>query len=159
MECWLWLLKWSVGCSECNLVCLLFITKLYQGWKLTRPKTILTFPPPQKKNVVFIILKNYLYWEKRLKNCKTLPRQHLISCQGVGLFLLNIDIFHNSSCHNLSFWILSQLGWFLSQLRFVTFWVFEFCHNLRFCVLSQFRFLIFITIWVFDPHHNLSFLV
>ena len=51
--------------------------------------------------------------EKHPKNCKRLPRENIISCQGVKMFLLkdpfkvvfflNLDLSYSKFCHNLSF--------------------------------------------------------
>ena len=68
---------------------------------------------------------------------KTLPRVHLITCQGVKLFFI---ITHLNFSHKLRFVTIQVL----SQVQFlshVTIWVFEFCHNLSFWVLSQLQFL------------------
>ena len=88
-----------------------------------------------------------------------LPRQHLIGCQGVKMFLLN-DHF------TVLFFIIENCN----ILSFVTIWVFEFCHIFNSQVSSQYEYcqidffllhkLIFVPIWVFsqlDFCHNLSF--
>ena len=72
--------------------------------------------------------------QKHCENCKTLPREHLIGCHGVKMFLIK-DPFKFSFLLKLRFVIfpvLSQLG----LISFVTIWFFEFCHNLSFV---QFR--------------------
>ena len=119
---------------------------------------------PPTIQLVFII--------KHSKNCKTLPREHFIGCQGVKMFLLK-DPFKVFSSHklrfviiqvlsrfeflrfdNLSFWLFSKFEVLsYSQFEFchiLSYWFlpqFEFCHNLNCWVLSQFELLSFVTIW------------
>ena len=52
------------------------------------------------------------------------------------------------SCHNLSFWVLSQFDQ-IEILSFNTIWVFEIHHILIYWVLLQFEFLSFVTNWIF----------
>ena len=68
--------------------------------------------------------------KKHRKNCKKLPREHLISCWGVKLFLLN--------CVTITIFFF-----------FFTIWVFEFGHNLSFWFLSHFEFFLFASKFVF----------
>ena len=102
-------------------------------------------------------------WQKISENRKTLPREHLIGCQGVKMFLLQDP-----------FWVLSQFEFSsfvtISVLSHLSFWFFlsqfVFCHNFSFVttrVLSQFEFcpnLSLVITWVFSQFefcHNLSF--
>ena len=128
-----------------------------------------------------ICLLPWKFWKhsnKHRENGKTLPREHLISCQGVKmLFLLDklrfvlikvvtIWVFFYF-CHILSFvtiwafyfvtfWVLSQF----ELLSFVTFWGIEFfLHNLSFVTIWVFDLLSFVTYWVFEFHHNFKFWV
>ena len=105
---------------------------------------------------------------------KTLPRVHLIGCQGVKLFLLKIQFFKLSKklscqkliivsiwglrCHNLSFtrfvtiffeWQKMFVEWpkHFEYLSFVTFWVFE----------LQILNLWVVLFWVFELCHIWSF--
>ena len=81
---------------------------------------------------------------------------------------INWDLSWFKFCHNLSFWVLSQLE-FLSFVTIwvFTFWVYEFCHNLSFVTIwvffttwveSPFEFLSIITIWVFWVSSKLELL-
>ena len=79
-------------------------------------------------NLVPCTQHNALFKQKHCKNCKTLPKEHLISFQCVKLFLLK-DPFN--------FFLIKRD---LSYFKFFTSWVFEFCHNLGSPVLSQFEF-------------------
>ena len=125
-------------------------------------------------------LLGYMY-KKHRENREKLPREHLIGCQGVKMFLLkdhfkvsfviSWDLSWFMFCHNLSFWVLShfQLFLVLSQFEFLslfTIWVlphFEFCHNFSFVTiwfLSQLDFLKFchnLTFWVLSQFEFLSF--
>ena len=79
-------------------------------------------------------------WSKNIARIvKKLPREHLIGCQGVKIFLLKYP-----------FWVLSQFEFlFGHNLSFVIFWVlsqFQFCYNLS-----------FVTTWLFRFFHKLSF--
>ena len=117
---------------------------------------------------------------KTSRGCKTLPRVHLMCCQGVKLILpkdgfklcqsLNCQNWNLVFCHKFSFWVLSQFK-FLSfgaiwvdefsyysschNFSFFTKWVLS-CHNLSFCILPQFE-LSFVASWVLRFCHNLSF--
>ena len=121
------------------------------------------------------------WWNLQLKhreNRKTLPREHLIGCQGVKMFLLkdyfkvfvftNWDLSYFKFCHNLSFWVLSLFQFSSSvTILVLSHWFFlifssqfDFCHNL---ILSQFDFshnLTIVTICVlsqFEFCHKSSF--
>ena len=90
-------------------------------------------------------------WKHR-ENHKMLPREHLIGCPGVKMFLLKdpfkVFFIHNLRCHISSF---------------VTCWFFLlFCHNLSSWVWSQFEFchidffsFIFKILWQQDFNRNL----
>ena len=54
--------------------------------------------------------------KKQRENRKTMPREHLISCHGVKMFLLK-DTFKGFSPHNLRFVIIQVL----SQFEFLSF--------------------------------------
>ena len=109
--------------------------------------------------------------KKHRENRKNLPREHIIGCWGVKLFLLkDVTIITVTTATVTTvtfttvtigfFWALSQFDfWFFSPI-----WVFEFCYNLSFWVLShsfldwsQFGFLSFFTIFGFEFCHNLNF--
>ena len=107
--------------------------------------------------------------EKKMWDCKTLPRIPLICCQGVKSFLLK-DYF--KFCNKLSF--VTTLFWVLSQidlekfshfefLGFVTTWVLWIFkeHNMCFWSLSKLKIFSLVTILVIDFFfsHNLSFWV
>ena len=85
---------------------------------------------------------------RRRKHCENrnmLPREHLIGCQGVKMFLLKdhfIGFFFFSFLYKFRFVIFRVLSQ-LEFLSFVIIWVFEFFHNLSFWVLSHFEFLFF----------------
>ena len=74
------------------------------------------------------------------KYCKKGHREHLISCQGVKLFLLKYITITTVTTATVT----------TVPITTVTTWVFEFCHNLFFLVLSKFDFLSFVKIWVFE---------
>ena len=86
---------------------------------------------------------------KTLRDCRWLPRKHLIGCGGVKLFLTK------DFCQKFFFCLECEF------LSFVIIWVVEFCHNLSCLILSYFEFcqieLNFVPIQVFQFCHNFSF--
>ena len=106
------------------------------------------------KDFFFFIFRN-----KTLHDCKTLPLFHLIGCCGVKLFLPVLSPFELEFCHNLSF---CYLGSYVVMIS-----VDELCHNLIFWVFSIWflRCHIFslsfwvLTIWFILVFHNLNFWV
>ena len=65
---------------------------------------------------------------KHRENRKTLPKEHLISCQGVKMFLLkdHFKVFFLNKFRIVKFQVLSQFEFF----EFFHNLSFEFCHNL-----------------------------
>ena len=81
----------------------------------------------------FLCYNKYIYlYKKTLRDCKTLPRIHLISCQGVKLFLTKYfwKFCQKFSCQELSFWVLIHLD-------FSHNFSFAFCHIFSFWAFSQ----------------------
>ena len=124
------------------------------------------------KFVLFTFVPFYL--DKTLQDRKTLPREHLIGCQGFKLFLLK-DCFKFSkklSFLNLSFFEFCQnLSWCFVTIYILKFYqiiLIYFLNNRTidfFLVLSQFKFWVlslleilrFITFFVLAFYHILSF--
>ena len=110
--------------------------------------TLVSSVPLLATNLLQLLWRDILggIMEKTSRDCKWLPRKHLIGCQDVKLFITK-DFFQKlffwsefefssfviisvvEFCHNLSCWILSHFEFCQTELNFVPIQVFQFCYN------------------------------